>query len=391
MSLRRAIVEADVAGLNVTEFCRVHGVSTWFFYDLRRRYAEVGDAALEPRSRAPHRVANRTSADVEDRVVAIRKELVDLGLDAGPASIRDRLGSRPDQSQPRPSEATIWRILSRRGFIDPQPAKAPRRQTRRFQAERVNERWQIDATHWPLADGTPADIIDIIDDCSRLAVESRAVASCTAAAALDAMANGAAKWGWPAGILSDNGSPFRGQARSGRAGGLAAALAALGIRADHSRPYHPQTCGKVERFHQTLKRCLTAQGPAHTINELQAHIDAFVEIYNTQRPHRALARRTPADVWHTTPRSGPANHPLGTPTAIYHSTVTNGCIWAGRHLRITVGAAHNGRHTTIVLTGPACHVFADSHLIRHLTIDPTRRDQPLNQQPPTVSNAPRHP
>src|SRR5690348_5249739 len=94
MSVRRLIVEIDVDGLNVRQFCREHGISTWFFYDLRRRYARDGDAALEPRSRAPRRVANRISDDVEDAIVALRKELRDEGLDAGPATIRWHLLAR---------------------------------------------------------------------------------------------------------------------------------------------------------------------------------------------------------------------------------------------------------------------------------------------------------
>lgn len=366
-----------MAGLNVTEFCRDHGVSTWLFYDLRRRYREVGEAALRPRSRAPHRVANRTSDDVEDAIVTLRKELVDLGLDAGPGSIRHHLQRRLKGTVP--SEATIWRVLSRRGFITPEPRKAPKRAARRFVAERANERWQIDATHWGLADGTTVEVINIIDDCSRLAVASMAVSSCTATTAFEAITSAAAVWGWPEGVLSDNGAAFRGWPGDSRSGGLAAALETLGIHTSRSRPYHPQTCGKVERFHQTLQRWLTAQDPADSITELQTQLDTFTELYNTRRPHRALNRRTPTDVWHTTPRSGPANHPLGTPTTIHHSTVNNGTIWAGNRYRISVGAAHNGRHTTIVLTGLACHVFAGGQLIRHLTINPTRKNQPLKQ------------
>jgi transposase InsO family protein len=388
MSLRRAIVEADVSVLNVTEFCRDHGVSTWFFYDLRRRYRLVGEAALEPGSRAPCRVANRTPGHVEDAIVRVRKELADLGLDNGPGSIWDRLGAGVDG--PLPSEATIWRVLARRGFIVAQPNKAPKRQARRFQSERANERWQIDATHWPLADGTEVDIIDIIDDCTRVVVASLATVSCTTDTAFDAMVIAAAKWGWPEGILTDNGAPFRGRPGHANTGGLAAAVEALGIRTSHSRPYHPQTCGKVERFHQTLKRGLAAQDPAHTIEELQAQLDCFVELYNTRRPHRSLGRRTPAQVWNTTPRSGPADRPLATPTTIHHSKVSGGSVWAG-YRRISVGATHNDHQATIVTTGLACHVFTNGRLIRALTIDPTRQNQPLNPRPHTVSDVPRHP
>ena len=132
MSVKRAIVEADLSTLNVTEFCRVHGVSTWLFYDVRRRFAVVGDAALEPRSRAPRRVANKTSDDVQDRIVLLRKELAEDGWDCG----WRRSGSIScSVMADQPSDATIWRVLTRPGFITPEPKKRPKHTSRRFAAE----------------------------------------------------------------------------------------------------------------------------------------------------------------------------------------------------------------------------------------------------------------
>lgn len=372
MSVRRAVVEADVATLNVAEFCRDHGISRWFFYDLRRRHAAEGETALEVKSRAPRRVANRTSADVEDRIVRIRKELASDGFDAGPASIFDALGDDA------PSESTIWRVLDRRGLIIKTPAKAPKRSRRRFVADRANERWQIDATHWSLADGTAVEIINVLDDCTRVAVASRVVPACTIAAAFDALTWGAARWGWPEGILSDNGSAFRG-GPSPQLGGLAALLVELGVRADRSRPHHPQTCGKVERFHQTLKQHLAAHSRSASITALQDRIDTFIERYNTQRPHRALGRQRPADVWHAAPRSGPASHALNAATTIHHAIVTRGVIQIGRRFEITVGATWNNHTATTIITGLNAHVFINGHLARRLTINPSRRCQPLHQ------------
>lgn len=386
MSVRRAIVEVNVDGLNVTEFCAQHGVSTWLFYELRRRYAEEGEDGLEPRSRAPKVVANRTPEWVEDVIVELRKNLEDQGLDAGPATIRFHLESRLGAEMRVVSEATIWRVLSRRGFITPDPKKAPKRSYRSFSAERANECWQIDDTEWELADGTLVKIINIIDDCTRVAVASTAVKSCTTKAAFDVFAEAARQWGWPARFLSDNAPAFR--------HGLADTLGELGIRAGHSRPYHPQTCGKVERFHQTVKRFLDAQPSAGTIFELQKQLDQFLVIYNHARPHRSLDRRIPANVWETKPKSGPDNHPLDTPTSIHRVKVINGTCAAGRRYRITIGAKHNHQTATVVITGQAGHVFIDGQLIRQLTIDPTRFLQPLYDQPgqpKTVRDDPRHP
>jgi hypothetical protein len=144
MSVRRLIVEVDLEGLNVRRFCAEHGVSTWFFYELRRRFAVEGLAGIEARSRAPRRVANRTPGDVEDAIVALRKELLDAGLDAGAGTIRFHLEQRGVVGAP--SESTIWRVLSRRGFVVADASKVPRRAARSFAAARANECWQTDDT-----------------------------------------------------------------------------------------------------------------------------------------------------------------------------------------------------------------------------------------------------
>lgn len=371
MSVRRLVVEVDVSSLNVREFCTHHGISPWFFYDLRRRYAAEGEVALEPRSRAPHRVANRISDDVRDEIVELRKQLADDGLDNGPSTIRSHLHLRHGSA---PSEATIWRTLRDRGFIVAQPNKAPKSAGRRFQADRSNEMWQIDATQHTLADGATAEAIDVIDDCSRVLVASRAVDVCTTANSWETLCQAAQQWGWPERLLSDNGMAFRGP---GGTGGIVPALSAIGVATTHSRPYHPQTCGKVERVHQTIKKHLASMPPAADLAELQARLDAFREIYNHQRPHRAIARQFPADVWAATPRSGPANNPIGAPTVISHATVTaDGRVTIANHTRVGLGTAYAGKHAITVRTGLNAHVFIDGHLIRQLTIDPNRRDQP---------------
>jgi transposase InsO family protein len=372
MSVRRAIVEADLASLSVAGFCRDHGVSRDTFYEVRRRFAAEGEAGLEPRSRAPHRVANRTPVGVEDLIVELRKELDDVGLDAGPATIHYWLTRRLDAQVTVPSPATIWRVLSRRGFVIPEPSKAPGRRWRSFAAERANECWQMDSTGWFLADGTDVDIVTALDDCSRTALRSLATARCTLARVWETTTAAAERYGWPEWVLTDNAKYFGPT--------FAENLAALGVRIGHSRPYHPQTCGKVERFQQTLKKWLAAHDPAPTIAELQHQLDEFVDYYNGQRPHRSLGRRTPHDVWHNTPRSGPANQPLGQPTVVHHNRVYDGVVWAGRY-RITLGAAHDSCQATIITTGTRCHVFINGHLARDLTINPDRTNQPLHQRP----------
>lgn len=366
----------------MAEFCRSHGVSAWFFWDLRRRYRDGGEAALAPRSRAPHHPAGRTPVDVEDAIVAMRKQLDDDGLDCGPATIAFHLRDLPGV----PTESTIWRILKARGQITAQPAKAPKSAGRSWTAERVNECWALDDWEWFLADGTPVKILDVLDDHSRYAVVCTAMLHCTGAAAFEALSSAAEFVGWPARFWSDNAKAFTKT--------LAAALAPLGVAASHTRPYSPKSNGKAERFHQTIQKWLAKQRCATTLEQLQAQLDLFRIIYNTQRPHRSLGRQFPADVWINAPKSGPADRPLGQPTTVHDSIVHAGKCNAGAHA-ISVGTTHNGRRARTVITGTTGHVFINGHLIRQLTIKPDRRTQPLHNRPgrpPTITKRedPRH-
>jgi transposase InsO family protein len=376
MSVRRVIVDCDPATMNVTEFCRDHGVSTWFFWDLRRRFASHGEAALSPGSRAPKRVANRLGDDVRDEIVRWRKLLEEAGLDAGAASIA---WHHHHEHGWAPSEASIWRVLRQRGFVVANPRKAPKRALRRFQADRANELWQIDATKWELADGTIVEILNVLDDASRVLVASRAVGSCTIATTWQTLCSAASTWGWPEALLSDNARAFRG---SDGNGGIVSNLQALGIRPAHSRPYHPQTCGKVERFHQTLKKYLTVCPPAATLDELQAQLDTFTHHYNHRRSHRGIDRDLPARRWASLPRSGPADRPLTAPTKISTTVVSsNGVVTTGAQLAIAVGAEHARATAITVTTGTRAHVFVNGRLVRTLTIDHTRRYQALHHRP----------
>jgi len=381
VSLRRAIIEVEPAELNVAEFCRVHGVSTWFFYDVRRRHRVEGDAVLEPKSRAPHHPAGRTPTDIEDAIVAKRKELDDAGLDCGSATIAFHLRDLPGL----PTESTIWRILTARGQIVPQPNKAPKHSGRSWTAERANECWALDDWEHTLADGTEVKILEVIDDHSRYAIACTALEHCTGAAAFQVIIEAAAFVGLPERTWSDNAKAFTET--------LANALNPLGVAASHTRPYSPKSNGKVERLHQTTQKWLGKHPGATTIIELQAQLDEFRTIYNTTRPHRSLGRRFPADVWHQAPKSGPSTQPLGAPTSVHHSTVHAAKAYAGRYA-ISIGTTHNAQRALTVITGTACHVFINGRLIRQLTLNPNQRSQPLYNQPgrPSInkSKAPRH-
>jgi transposase InsO family protein len=272
----RFVVEAVVReGRSYREVARAHGVSKSWVAKLVARYRAGGMDAVAPRSKAAKTVANRSSLELEDRVVRLRKELTDAGFDGGAHTIHYHLSqSDPDP----PSTSTIWRILKRRGFITPQPHKRPKSSYVRFEAQLPNETWQADVTFVQLKDDSYVEILNVIDDFSRACVASKVHRVTRSPDVVATLYEAGGAWGLPASLLTDNGCVFTAAYRHGYSA-FESELFALGITAKHSRPYHPQTCGKVERFHQTMKRFLAKQSQATTVEELQAQLDRFVAYY----------------------------------------------------------------------------------------------------------------
>ena len=183
----------------------------------------------------------------------LRKSLSKQGYDAGAATIAEHLARDPAIADV-PAVSTIWRILHKRGFVTPQPHKRPRSAWKRFAAEQPNELWQADVTHWRLADDTDVEILNILDDHSRLALASRARPTVGGHDVVEAFTDAFGRFGIPATVLTDNGAIFTATPRRGGRTALQVILGELGIKYLSSRPYHPQTCGKVERFHQTSEK-----------------------------------------------------------------------------------------------------------------------------------------
>lgn len=370
--------------LNVAEFCRDNNTSPKTFYKWVNRYRAEGPAGLEERSRRPQDSPGQTCAETEEHIVRLRKELDDAGLDFGPTTIQWHLGERIRRGDlvldSVPSTATIWRILTRRGLIMPEPRKRPQTALRRFEAPAPNEWWQIDAMDWTIAIGV-VRVFNIIDDHSRVLTRSRAVETATTEAAWVTFSQAAAIWGLPAGVLSDNGLSFSGKLR-GFEVLFEARLRDAGVRPFTGRPYHPQTTGKVERFQQTLKKWLRKQPLAANLAELQVQLDHFAVIYNTARPHQGIGRAFPIDRWRATPTSGPASEALAHPNFPAHqhrsAVLPSGCVQAGR-FKIHLGIEYVGMNAVVIIDNTRANVFIDHNLIRHLELDPTRSYQPSNR------------
>jgi transposase InsO family protein len=284
--MARYLVEAHVLeGRRVSELATAHGVHRSWIYKLIARYRDGGYEALQPHSRRPRSCKHQTPTEVVEAVLKLRERLQQEGHDAGAATIAYHLAQEIDDGAPAPSVSTIWRILRREGLIVPQPQKRPHSSLIRFEANLPNETWQTDITHWHLAGGEHAEIMNMIDDHSRLFLASHAFTTTKAQDVVDVFHKAAELHGLPASLLSDNGAVFTATPRKGKVL-LQTELERLQITSKNSRPYHPQTCGKIERLHQTLKRYLARQKPANSLTELQAQLDAFVHYYNTTRPHR---------------------------------------------------------------------------------------------------------
>jgi transposase InsO family protein len=169
-----------------------------------------------------------------------------------------------------------------------------------------------------LADGQRVWIMDVLDHHSRVLVAARAVEGPTSMATWDAFSHGALEWGFPARVMSDNGSCFTGRFLSGAEVDFERQLRSMGITQLLSSPSHPQTCGKLERSHQTTKRWLATQPAARDLDELQAQLDAWRDHYNHHRPHRAANGGTPAERWHATAPAEPAGPIAGPRRASLH-------------------------------------------------------------------------
>jgi transposase InsO family protein len=381
--MARYLVEAHVLeGRPVSELAAAHGVHRSWIYKLLARYREGGIQALEPRSRRPRSCKHGTPAQTIAAIVALRHQLAQEGHDAGAATIAYHLAQDID-GLPVPSLATIWRILKREGLIVAQPQKRPRCSLIRFEADLPNETWQTDITHWQLAAGEHTEILNFIDDHSRLFLASDAYPTTKAQDVVDSFHKAAALHGLPASLLSDNGAVFTASPRHGKVL-LQSELQRLGIASKNSRPYHPQTCGKIERLHQTLKRYLAKQPAANSLPDLQAQLNAFVHYYNDTRPHRALDGRTPLQAYSARIKAKPAAVKPVTHFRVREDKVdTHGKVslrYMSRLHHIGIGRAHKGRQVKLLIADQSIRVLAlDGQLIRELTLDPTRDYQPLQQ------------
>jgi len=387
MSKRRAIITAvTVEGISQAEAARRYQVSESTVSRLMARYRAEGDAALEPRSRRPHSSPTEIPDEVVGLIVNLRDDLTGQGLDAGPETIGWHLAQH---HQVTVSASTIYRYLIAAGRVTPNPRKRPRSSFIRFQADLPNECWQSDVTYYHLGEPLPdqsnrAEILSWLDDHSRYALSSTAHLPVTGDDTVQTLKTAGQQHGLPASILTDNALVYTTRFAGGRDGrnALETFCVEAGITQKHSRPAHPTTCGKVERYQQTLKGWLRAQPNQPAIlDELQHLCDTFRTIYNHHRPHRGIDRRLPAVVYQLLPKTGP--NTIDNPHhRIRHDHIdTTGTVSlrrAGRMHHIGIGRALAGTPVVLIIEDLDIRVIntTTGELIRHLTLNPNRDYQP---------------
>jgi transposase InsO family protein len=406
MSKARLVITAVVVEKrSQSEVARSYGVSQPWISRLVARYRAEGEAAFEPRSRRPNSSPSATPPDVVDLVLRLRKDLEATGLDAGAHTICWHLH---EQHGVAVSVATVWRICTRAGLVIPEPKKRPKSSYLRFQAELPNQMWQSDFTHWKLTcrggQHVEVEVLNILDDHSRYLIAAVATTRVTGPLVAATFQDAFNQHGTPASVLTDNGMVFTTRFAGGRRGrhsrnGLETLLAEHCVEQKNSSPNHPQTCGKVERFHQTEKKWLAAQPTARTLAQLQQQLDALRDYYNTRRPHRALGRSRSA-----TPAAAYAARPKATPSTAYtpptHERVRHDRIddsgvvtlrYNGRLHHIGIGRTHARTYVLLLIQDRDIRVINQhtGELLRELTLDPSRDYQPLGRPPGPSKHKPR--
>ena len=390
MSKARLVITAVIVeGRTQAEVAATYGVSMGWVSKLIARYKAEGETAFEPRSRRPKTSPGAAEASVVELILKLRKTLATAGLDAGPDTIAWHLEHHHGIVV---SRSTISRHLTKAGLVTPEPRKRPKSSYVRFEASMPNETWQSDFTHYRLhgphdAPGPEVEIISWLDDCTRYALHVTAHHRITGPLVTTTFHETVTQHGIPASTLTDNGMVYTVRLAGGRGGRntFENELRRLHVVQKNSRPGHPTTCGKVERFQQTMKKWLRAQTvqPA-TLAELQQLLDAFVTEYNHRRPHRSLpSRATPAARYDTMPKATPGeSRDPDTHDRVRHDRVDKaGSVTLRHHGRlhhIGIGRTHAG--TCVILLVQDLHIRVvnaiTGELLRDLTLNPHIDYQP---------------
>ena len=298
MSIRREFITlARVSGANIRQLCRQFSISPKTGYKWLKRYEESGEEGLRDRSRKPHKSPRQTQAKHEATVVEMR----DKRRVWGGRKIRARMIAQGHQDVPAAS--TITDILRRHGRLNEEEAAKHKAWTH-FERKTPNEMWQMDFKgHFATAGGR-CHPLTVLDDHSRFSLGLIACSNENTETVQSGLTSLFRRYGLPDRILADNGSPWgsKGEVRYTR---LNVWLLRLGVITSHGRAYHPQTQGKEERFHRTLKAELLRWEDFRDLAHCQSLFDAWRDAYNMERPHESLGMQVPASRYMVSQRTFP--------------------------------------------------------------------------------------
>ena len=383
MSMNALIVLSVVEkNRSVSEVAREFDVSRTWVYELLRRYRIAGMAGLEPGSKRPLTNPHSIPVEIHAHIAELRFTLNAQGLDAGAATIQSHLQNHHGHA---PALSTIWRSLRTQGLVEPTPKKKPKMYLQRFEAHQPNETWQSDFTHIRLANGRDIEVLNFLDDHSRLLLRCQAYPRVTCSLVVDTFMSAVNEYGPPQSTLTDNGLVFTTRLRNGR-NAFEYLLDHLGIQQKNSSPNHPQTQGKIERFHQTLKKWLHAQAAATNITELQAQLDTFQHIYNHQRPHRAINGQTPHAAYTNRPKATPQNNTIEGRTRTRTDRIDPvgkvSLRRAGKQHHLGIGRAHASKSVFLIIDAKTVTVTDQKtgEILSEHTIEPTKSYWPKNRQ-----------
>ena len=348
---------------NIRHLCRSYGISSATAYKWLHRFQSTGVNGLADRSRRPHHSPSRSAVEMEEAIINLRGQHPAWGG----RKLRDRLLALNYSAVP--SSSTITAILRRQQLLDPKES-AKHRAFQRFERAAPNELWQMDFKgEFKLPHGHCYPLT-ILDDHSRFAIALEACARNTRNITQAALIKVFRLYGLPEQITCDNGSPWGSRGRYYFTG-LGVWLLRLGIRVSHSRPHHPQTQGKDERFHRTLKAEVLRYQAGDTLAQWQLIFDQWRVVYNTERPHEALSMAVPASRYQPSHRRYPEQLPAIEygPADIVRKVRSFGHIkYEGREYH--VGSAFYGLHVALrpTITDGLFDVFFCNHKIGKLDL-----------------------
>ena len=303
MSFREEILGlGSQEGANVRELCRRFKISAKTFYKWLKRSKSANKTALMNQSRRPHRSPRRIETGVEDKILVVREQHPSWGA----RKIRRVLGNRGELELP--SASTVHRVLQRNGRIDPGESKK-HQPWQRFEHEAPNQLWQMDFKGWfRTTDQQRCNPLTVLDDHSRYVVCLQACLNQQTETVQTQLSATFRCYGLPERMTMDNGAPW-GDDLQHHFTPLTVWLIRLGVAISHSRPYHPQTQGKDERFHRTLDVDLLRWHSFRDLSHVQKHFDDYRDIYNRERPHQALGLEVPATRYRVSSRRFPEHLP----------------------------------------------------------------------------------